>query len=148
MEAFTVPQFLEVEDKIIGPITTRQFVILVVGGGLEFIAYKVSDIGLFIFLTIVLGLLVLVLGFLKINGQPFHYFLINFVETSKKPRLRIWRKKYSTAELKSYLKQPLMPVIPSQPMFKKAIGVSRLSELALIVDTGGYYAGENSELKK
>lgn len=142
MESFTVPQFLEVEDKIIGPITTRQFIILVAGGALIFIVYKLSDFTLFIFLTIVIAVLVLVIGFLKINGQYFHYFLINVIETLRRPSLRVWRKKYSVGELKAYLKAPLAPLIPRRPTFKRAVGVSRLSELALIVDTGGFYAGE------
>ncbi|KKS92044.1 MAG: hypothetical protein UV69_C0039G0006, partial [Parcubacteria group bacterium GW2011_GWE2_43_12] len=32
MQQFVVPQFIDVEDKIIGPITVRQFIIIMVGG--------------------------------------------------------------------------------------------------------------------
>ena len=38
MQMFTVPQFIDVEDKIIGPITTRQFIICLVGLGLLVLA--------------------------------------------------------------------------------------------------------------
>ena len=48
MEQFTVPQFIDVEDKVIGPITVRQFIILLFGGGFIFIAYRLSDFVLFL----------------------------------------------------------------------------------------------------
>ena len=43
MQQFTVPQFIDVEDKIIGPITTRQFVIMLAGFTLIGISYKLFD---------------------------------------------------------------------------------------------------------
>jgi hypothetical protein len=147
MEAFTIPQFLDVEDKIIGPITTRQFIICIVGAGMMFIAYKLADLVTLILVGLLIVVLVLVIGFVKINGQYFHYFLINVIQTLKRPGLRVWRKKYTTTELKDWLKKP-SPTLPlGHVMFKKAIGTSRLSELALIVDTGGFYVGEETSTK-
>jgi adenosylhomocysteinase len=55
MDQFTVPQFIDVEDKIFGPITTRQFLILLATGLILFIAFKLADIALFIFLLVVMG---------------------------------------------------------------------------------------------
>jgi hypothetical protein len=45
---FQVPQFIEVEDKIIGPLTFKQFVFIAGGGGLAFMAWKWIPGGLFI----------------------------------------------------------------------------------------------------
>ena len=81
MKQFVVPQFIDVEDKIIGPVTTRQFLILLVGGLMLFIAYKLADTGLFVILLIIIGGFSLVLAFVKINGQAFHYFLLNIIQT-------------------------------------------------------------------
>ena len=53
MQQFVIPQFIDVEDKIIGPITVRQFIIMLAGGGLVFISYKLSDFTLFLFFFIV-----------------------------------------------------------------------------------------------
>ena len=77
MEQFVVPQFIDVEDKIIGPVTTRQFVILLTAALIIFVAYKLADTALFIFLLCLVGGFALILAFVKINGQPFHYFLLN-----------------------------------------------------------------------
>ena len=41
MQQFLVPQFIDVEDKIIGPITTRQFVEVLIGVLITFISYKI-----------------------------------------------------------------------------------------------------------
>ncbi|MDO8668715.1 MAG: PrgI family protein [Candidatus Buchananbacteria bacterium] len=142
MEQITVPQFLDVEDRIIGPITVRQFIEMVIGGIIIFIFYKIFDFSLFV----VSGLLVLVItvtfAFIKINGQHFHNFLLNFITTIKNPKLKIWRKTISEADIKMSLKKPKEEKGPEVAVRKKIINASNLSELALIVDTGGVYQGE------
>ncbi|OGY47342.1 MAG: hypothetical protein A3J65_00740 [Candidatus Buchananbacteria bacterium RIFCSPHIGHO2_02_FULL_45_11b] len=141
MEQFTVPQFIDVEDKVIGPITVRQFIILLFGGGFIFIAYRLSDFVLFLIGGIIILTLTLGLAFIKVNGRPVHYFLLNLIQTSLRARLRIWQKIYSQAELKEFLKTPLVQPAPPAAV-KNKIRASRLAEMALIVDTGGIYEGE------
>lgn len=141
MQQFVVPQFIDVEDKVIGPITVRQFIILLVGGGLDFIAYKLSDFSLFIFWFIIISVLTFFIAFIKINGRPIHYFLLNVFQTTRKPKLRVWQKLFSNMDLKSYSKkekESLPPVIRT----KNKVRASRLAEMSLIVDTGGVYQGE------
>jgi len=141
MERFTVPQFIEVEDKIFGPITVRQFVILLVDGIFLAVVYKLADLALFILMLVIFGGFGLVLAFIKINGQNFHFFLLNVFETLKKPAVRIWQKKYSDSELKYLIKEE--KITPPPPaLYKEARLVSHLSELALVVDTGGRYVQE------
>ena len=48
MQQFVVPQFIEVEDKILGPITVRQFLIMLIAGILIFIVYRFADTALFL----------------------------------------------------------------------------------------------------
>lgn len=141
MQQFVVPQFIDVEDKVIGPITVRQFIIILVGAGLDFIAYKLSDFSLFIFWFVIISVLTFFIAFIKINGRPIHYFLLNVLQTNRKPKLRVWQRLFSSTDLKGYSqkeKQPLPPVIRS----KNRVRASRLAEMSLIVDTGGVYQGE------
>ena len=141
MQQFVVPQFLDVEDKVIGPITVRQFIILLASGGLVFVAYKISDLTLFLFWLLVIAVLTIVFAFIKINGRPVHYLLLNFIQTMKRPRLTRWDKRLTPAELNFSLKEvAVKPVVP--PRQKPLVGSSRLVELSLIVDTGGVYEGE------
>jgi len=65
MPQFVVPQFIDVEDKIIGPITTRQFIMGVVAMLLIFLAYRFADTLLFIIEAVVIFLLYILIGFIK-----------------------------------------------------------------------------------
>ena len=142
MDQFLVPQFIEVEDKIFGPVTTRQFIIMLVGGLLIFISFRLADFLLFIFLFILFGALSLVLAFVKINGQTFHYFLLNVAQTTKNPSRRIWRKDYRKKDLERLRKEGAKEhVIEDIKPIKKA-SYSRLRDLSLVVNTGGYYKPE------
>lgn len=139
---FVTPQFIDIEPKIIGPITARQFIIIVIGGGLIFISYKIFDLTVFILITLLFLLpLVLAFAFLNVNGRPFHFFILSFIQTSRRPGLRIWRKEILVVkelELKKEKKES------EQIMVRKRLPASKLSQIALQVDTGGKF-NENIE---
>ena len=145
MRQVTVPQFIEVEDKIIGPITVRQFIEMLVGGLFIFIFYKVFDFALFSIASLFTGGIVIIIAFAKINGQPFHYFLLNLMATLRRPNLQVWRKKPSNDADKKEEKPAAEAV--KTIVTKPAVGRSRLSELSLVVDTGGVYRGEEDKVK-
>lgn len=142
MPQFVVPQFLDVEDKILGPITTRQFAIIMVDVLIMFIVYKLLSLLYAIGVDVILLAAGLVLAFMRVNGQPFHFFLLNFVQTFRRPNVRVWNKELSDAELIALTKVEAPPPPPPKP-YKKAPTTSRLSELALVVNTGGVYRPEN-----
>ncbi|PIS04946.1 MAG: hypothetical protein COT81_03665 [Candidatus Buchananbacteria bacterium CG10_big_fil_rev_8_21_14_0_10_42_9] len=141
MHQFTVPQYIDVEDKIIGPITVRQFIILLVGVGFGFVAYKTASFVVFIFIALFILIVTVLLAFAKINGRPIHYFFLNVIQTFKKPRLRIWNKILNNADLKEALR-PIKEVEAKTIRTKKPVASTRLAELSLLVDTGGVYQGE------
>jgi hypothetical protein len=142
MQQYTVPQFIEVEDKIIGPITIRQFVLMLVCGLIMFLEYKLSDMILFIFMALPTFIIFSVFAFLKVNGMPFHYFVLNVVETLKKPSIRIWSREFTHLTLK----QENKVVAEVKPLpIKAPITNSRITDLSLVVDTGGIYRGEDGE---
>ncbi|MDD2807431.1 MAG: PrgI family protein [Patescibacteria group bacterium] len=141
MQQFVVPQFIDVEDKILGPITVRQFIIILVGGGIDFVAYKLSDFTLFLLQFVIVSLISFIVAFIKINGRPIHYFLLNVFQTVKRPKRRVWQKIFSTALLKSYLNIKEIRLPPTITT-KNKVRASRLAEMSLIVDTGGVYQGE------
>ncbi|PWB38590.1 MAG: hypothetical protein C3F02_02660 [Parcubacteria group bacterium] len=138
---FIVPQFIDNENKIWGPITVRQFVICLVGALFIFISYKLSDFTLFLFEGIFVIILVVFLAFYRVNGAPFHIFALNVVQTMKKPRIRVWQKLYIKMQVKKLNKEDRQTAVA--PVVKKSFLPSRkLSELSLIIDTGGVYKGE------
>ena len=139
---YTVPQFIDVEDKILGPLTVRQFIILLIASGFVFVAYKLYDFTLFLVTGAFEFGVACIIAFLKINGQPFHYFVLNLIQTFKKPRLRVWDKELTDAELKKIIQTPPPPP-PKERVLKRRVSSSKLSELTLVVNTGGVYNPEN-----
>ena len=141
-DKFIVPQFIDNEDQILGPITVRQFLLMLVGTFVIFIAYTLLhavNIYLFIFVTAVIVAFVAVFGFVKINGQPFHIFFVNFLQTSLRPNLRVWDKRPIDAELRSYMSLGMITALPKVSNIKARPESSRLRDLTLVVNTGGVY---------
>lgn len=90
---FQVPQFIEVEDKIFGPLTLKQFIYLLGGCGISFIVY--TFVGNLILSLVIIAPIMgfsLALAFYKINNKPF----INVVEAAFNyytgGKLYIWKK--------------------------------------------------------
>lgn len=144
MQQFVVPQFIDVEDKIFGPITTRQFVIMLVAGIIIFLAFRFGDFALFVFTLAVVGGIALLFAFVKVNGQQFHYFLLNLVQTTKKPSLRVWNKAYTKKDLDFLRKIVTVEKVAKDPL-KAPVKRERIRDLALLVNTGGFYQPEDFE---
>jgi len=141
MQQFVVPQFIDVEDKIIGPITTRQFIVILSGTLLVAAAYKLFDFSLFITFSLLVLAITGVFTFLRINGRPFHYFVLNLLQTLRRPRLRVWRNGLLLTDDYGIEESRFASV--NQVVLDKHYTTSRLAELSLIVDTKGAYRGEN-----
>jgi len=90
---FDVPQFIEVEDKIIGPLTLKQFLFFLGGGAVLFLLwYVLPNLFLFILVSLPILIIVLALAFYKVNGRPFINYLSSMMKHFSKPRLYLWRK--------------------------------------------------------
>ena len=140
MQQFTVPQFIDVESKIIGPITTRQFLIIL-GAALAIgITYRLADFSLFIFVTVIILTIASLFAFVKVNGRPFHFFTLNAIQTLRRPHLRVWNNAAILTE--GMPETNLGKKLDYRPIPKEYYKNSRLAEVALIVDTQGKYKGE------
>jgi hypothetical protein len=114
---FKVPQFIDVEDKLFGPFTFKQFAYLVGGAGIAFVLYKVLPIWISIFLILpVLGLSAL-LVFYKVNGKSFIFILqagVNYYVSSK---LYLWKQRLVKPNSKAKEEEPsALPLTSVVPM--------------------------------
>lgn len=141
-EKFVVPQFIDNEDKILGPITVRQFLIMLSAVFMIFIGYAIFTIYYFIAFAIFIAGTAATFSFVKINGQPFHIFFVNFLQTSLRPPLRVWNKNLSDSELRALSVETVEHVAPLTPRKPPPAG-TRLRDLALTVNTGGVYNAED-----
>jgi hypothetical protein len=140
MQQFVVPQFIDVEDKVIGPITVRQFIIMLVGFLIAGISYKFFNFTLFVVFGLATVAVFGVFAFLKINGRPFHYFILTLFQTFRRTKLRVWHHAVNQVD---YNPEKREPAAAARPLPEKHYFSSRLAELSLIVDTKGAYRGED-----
>ncbi len=89
---FEVPQFIEIEDKIFGPLTWRQFLYLGGGVGAAVVMFLRLPFVLFVVFGVPLAMLAGALAFYPVNSRPFSYFLEAIVSYASGSRLYLWRK--------------------------------------------------------
>ncbi len=89
---FQIPQFIEVESKIVGPLTLKQFLYLAGAGGLSFMFYLVSELWLWLLVTAILGAIAVSLAFIKYNGQPLPRIILAAFGFFWRPRFYLWQR--------------------------------------------------------
>ncbi|MDP2665012.1 MAG: hypothetical protein Q8O97_03695 [bacterium] len=89
---FQVPQFIEHEPKVIGPLTFKQFVYLAIPGAFAFFLYFTAPFIVFVFGTVLLGLFGFALAFLKAGGKSLPALLLSFWGYSTGPKTYIWKE--------------------------------------------------------
>jgi len=94
---FEVPQFIEVEDKIVGPFTWRQFVYLAGGVGTLIVLYMFLPFILLVLFGLPIAVLSFTLAFQRVNNRPFSIFLESFINFMRKDRLYLWKKDHEQA---------------------------------------------------
>lgn len=90
---FQVPQFIEVESKIFGPLSLKQFIYLAGGAGSVFITYKFGGIFLTFLIGVPLAGFAVALAFYKVNNQPFIKIVENAFKHFAGTKLYIWKKR-------------------------------------------------------
>ncbi len=95
---FQVPQFIEIEDKVIGPLTVKQFVYLVGGTGMSFVMYSFLPFFLAVIAILAIIPLSMALAFYKINNKPFIDFLESAFMFYTRGNLYIWKKQERKSE--------------------------------------------------
>lgn len=90
---FEVPQFIDVEDKIVGPFTWRQFVYIAGGAGILVTLWLLLDnFFLFLLIGLPIGALAGSLAFQRVNNRPFSAFLESLFAYMTKNKVYLWRK--------------------------------------------------------
>lgn len=127
---YQVPQFIDVEDKIFGPFTLKQFIYI--GGGIGicviFVLYFPLVIG--IILSLPVAAFSAALAFYKINNKPFIEILEAGFNYYVGKRLYLWRKERNDAEIAR------TQVVPEDkaPIQKLGLSETKLHDLAWSLD--------------
>lgn len=128
---FQVPQFIDIEDKIFGPFTFKQFIYLAGGAGGAYAIWKLLPTLIAILLILPVIGLALALTFYKVNGKPFIEVLQAWFVYTLKSKLFIWKQhapeKTKAKDQKVEVKAPPLAGIPR-------LTESRLSDISWSLD--------------
>lgn len=129
-----VPQRIDMEDRVIGPLTLTQFFYVLFGGLFLYLlnswtAGSPLRILYYVLFPIVASLSI-ALAFVKIQERPFIYFLGSLVRYLQRPRRRVWLKGQS---------QKMATVVNQASATKKEkphkeLDLARVRDIARVVD--------------
>lgn len=133
---YQVPQFIDMEDHIIGPLTLKQFLYLAAAGAILLIAWFAFNIFIFLITAIPVIAVSLAFAFMKINDRPFVHFVISAFNYYLKPRLYVWlpQKKPGVSLSEKPEFKPSLP--PPETLSQEKITKSKIRDLALSLDIG------------
>jgi hypothetical protein len=90
---FPVPQFTEVEDKIIGPLTLRQFGVIFGAGAVIFLAFSATkSIAVLVAFCVLVGLPALYVALAPFNGRPVYISLGNIAQFMTSAKIYVYHK--------------------------------------------------------
>lgn len=129
---FSVPQFIDVEDKIAGPLTWRQLLWMIGMGAVLLVAFNTFDNTLAIIIAIPTVLIFVAFAFYRPNGFPLTTFVFYMILFLFRPKISVWERPTHK------------PSVPKAPEKKaeadtgiKQINQEKLRELARILDSRG-----------
>lgn len=125
---YQVPQFIDVEDKIFGPFTFKQFIYLAGGGGITVVLFLYLPLFVAIIVAIPIVSLTGALAFYKINNKSFIEIMEAGFNYYRKNRLFLWKKEQPG-------EQPVTVVdLPEVRKQKLRLSDSKLHDLAWSLD--------------
>ncbi len=137
MAAYTVPQDVEAEDKLVGPFGFRQFIYLGIAAGLGFVAYVLLQISLFLIIIPLPGVLFFIVLALPLRKeQPMETYLLALARFYLKPKMRLWNPDGTI----SYV-EIVAPKLVQQNLAKEygaEAASERLDYLARVMDSRGW----------
>lgn len=122
---FQVPQFIETEDKIVGPFTLKQFLFIAAAGILILILFFMLQLVFWVVASLIIGTLAIALAFLKINGQPLPQVVLAAFFFMSRPRLFLWRRKIEEKVLEIPNVESFAPI---------TVGVKKRARLPFLKD--------------
>jgi hypothetical protein len=130
---FSVPQFIDVEDKIAGPLTWKQLLWMIGMGAVLLTFFNLFDTALFIIAAIPTVLIFVAFAFYKPNGFPLTTFVFYTFLFLFRPKVATWERPVNT---KPVAKEPekKREVRDTSP---KQISEERIKELARMADNRG-----------
>lgn len=98
MAQFQVPQFIETEDKVVGPLTWRQFAYIGAAGAISVVLFLILKPLVWLLLTLVVASIAIPLAFVPVNGRPMIIFLRALIDNIWRPKVYVFQPRGSQKE--------------------------------------------------
>jgi hypothetical protein len=135
---YDVPQFIDVEDKIFGPFTFKQFVYLAGGAGACVVAFLYLPLIFAIIVSIPVAGFAGALAFYKVNGKPF----IDIVEAGFDyllgGKLYLWKREEKSVAAAAVKTAARGPITAPETRGKLGLTTNKLHDLAWSLDVGSH----------
>ena len=95
---YQVPQFIELEDKIFGPLTLKQFIYIAGAGGVCLVFFTLLPLYITLILSTPVVLFGLALAFYEVNGRPFIVAIEHGFSYFFGAKLYLWKQQPSSQE--------------------------------------------------
>jgi hypothetical protein len=127
---FQVPQFIDIEDKIFGPFTFKQFIYLGGGAAITVIAFTLLSKFIAFLISAPFVVFALALAFYKINGKPFINVVEAFFKYTIGNKLYIWKKEEKQAIAKTSAEREKV----AETLYVPKLSDSKLKDLTWELD--------------
>lgn len=136
---FKVPQNVQMEDKIVGPLTLKQLIIIGAGGGVAYLVHAILSRAYYWELwappVFIIALLTLIVAFVKIYNLSFGKFMLLFIEHNLLPRQRKWVKASGDIPLKKPIEIPSKKKKRPQEKSQEALdSINKLDQISKKLD--------------
>lgn len=139
MAQHKVPQDVETADKLVGFLSLKQFLFVLAGCGLGFIAFNFAKVNIFLGIPFLPPIIVFfVLGLYQRKDQPVEVFLAAWLRFKLNPKTRIWNQE--GYEQRVIVTAPKKEVIDYTKGLSKSDVYNRFSGLSSTLDTRGWSA--------
>lgn len=137
---FNVPQFIDIEDKIVGPFTAKQLGWLAAGGFILLILWNILTQGAFIIAAIIVGALVGALAFFRPYGQPLSQFLSSSILFLFHSKIYVWQRNYDNIKV---LEKASSQTDGKEMSKHKKIDSEKIEKISVLLDENKSIAGNN-----
>lgn len=137
-----VPQYIDVEDKIAGPLTAKQLGWMFAMGAVLLVCWSIFDSGAFIMIAILVVLIFVALAFYKPNGKPLIAFIGSSIFFLFRPKVYVWKREVKKVEPKLTNKEKTGMDEEKASRSKGRLDVSDLAGYAQVLDTEGMEKSE------
>ncbi|MBN2307023.1 PrgI family protein [Candidatus Peregrinibacteria bacterium] len=143
MLQYKIPQNVGIEDKIVGPFSLRQLIILAVGAGVSYVLFAITsriyELNIIEYILIALpALFALAIAILKIHNVTFGKYILLMLEFAIKPKKRLWDHRGISALVAPDLTEKSMASKEKAVAGLKAKRSVNLRDISATLDSGGF----------